>query len=45
MTDTDTASPCHPDTTLYADRYGYLTCACGQVYQPAAGPHRKEPSR
>lgn len=33
MTDTDRPSPCHPDTTLYADRYGYLTCACGRAYQ------------
>lgn len=38
-------SPCHPDTTLYADRYGYLTCACGRAYQPASQnpPARNRP--
>lgn len=45
MTDTDRPSPCHPDTTLYADRYGYLTCACGRAYQPASQnpPARNRP--
>ena len=32
MTDSNYDSPCHPDTTLYRDRYGYLICACGRAY-------------